>query len=437
VPEAALEALCTTALALGIDSLRAPLLALRAARAAAALDARDEVDADDLTLAARLVLAPRATRVPTAASADDDEVDEAGEADEAADPPPQQAQTPQASELSPENRQDLEDSSELDQDEQPPALSPEMLDAIVLEAARAAIPEGLLQQLGAERAMAQSRGKSGGRTGAERAGRQRGRPVGSRPGLPRDGARLAVIDTLRAAAPWQRLRQQATPAALASAKSLSTPRPRGARVQVRASDFRVMRLQERAQTTTVFAVDASGSSALHRLAEAKGAVELLLAECYVRRDQVAVVAFRGRGAEVLLAPTRSLARARRELSGLPGGGGTPLSQGIETAAMVADGLARKGGTPIVVLLTDGKANVAHDGTGGRAQALTDAREAAQRLRLAGHACMLIDTSPRPSSDAQDLAQRMGAAYIALPHADAAALSRSVQAASRAVTGSAT
>lgn len=246
-----------------------------------------------------------------------------------------------------------------------------------------------------------------------------------------------MIDTLRAAAPWQRLRQQVTPAALFATKSLSTPRPRGARVQVRASDFRVMRLQERAQTTTVFAVDASGSSALHRLAEAKGAVELLLAECYVRRDQVAVVAFRGRGAEVLLAPTRSLARARRELSGLPGGGGTPLSQGIETATMVAEGLARKGGTPIVVLLTDGKANVAHDGTGGRAQALTDAREAAQRMRLAGHACMLIDTSPRPSSDAQDLAQRMGAAYIALPHADAAALSRSVQAASRAVTGSAT
>ena len=431
VPEVALEALCTTALALGIDSLRAPLMALRAARAAAALDARDEVDADDLTLAARLVLAPRATRVPAAASADDDQAEEADKADSPADSPPQEAQTPQASDLSPEDRQDLDDSEERDQDEQPAALSPEMLDAIVLEAARAAIPEGLLQQLGAERAMAQSRGKGGGRTGAERAGRQRGRPVGSRPGLPRDGARLAVIDTLRAAAPWQRLRQQTMPA------SSSTPRPRGARVQVRASDFRVMRLQERAQTTTVFAVDASGSSALHRLAEAKGAVELLLAECYVRRDQVAVVAFRGRGAEVLLAPTRSLARARRELSGLPGGGGTPLSQGIETATMVAEGLARKGGTPIVVLLTDGKANVAHDGTGGRAQALTDAREAAQRMRLAGHACMLIDTSPRPSSDAQDLAQRMGAAYIALPHADAAALSRSVQAASRAVTGSAT
>jgi magnesium chelatase subunit D len=96
-------------------------------------------------------------------------------------------------------------------------------------------------------------------------------------------------------------------------------------VQVRASDFRVMRRQERSQTTTVFAIDASGSSALHRLAEAKGAVELLLAECYVRRDQVAVVAFRGRGAEVLLAPTRSLTRAKRSLAGLPPGGRVGMS----------------------------------------------------------------------------------------------------------------
>jgi magnesium chelatase subunit D len=99
-------------------------------------------------------------------------------------------------------------------------------------------------------------------------------------------------------------------------------------------------------------------------------------------------------------------------------------------------MALKGGTPIVVLLTDGKANVAHDGTGGRAQALADAREAAQRLRLAGHACLLIDTSTRPSADAEDLARRMGAAYIPLPQADAVSMSRSVQAATRAALGSA-
>ena len=423
VPDEAIEALCNTAAALGIQSLRAPLLALRAACAAAALDERETLEAEDLALAARLVLAPRATQWPAPAQPEAESPEDPSES-----PQPQAGQDASSSqpESQPEGQREdrLPPSNDDPPDDQAPSeLTAEMLDALVLEAARAAIPEGLLQQLRAGQTMRAARGRSGGRAGATRSSRQRGRPVGSRAGLPRDGARLAVIDTLRAAAPWQRLRAAAQPAP----PPVSRPR-----VQVRASDFRVMRLQERSQTTTVFAVDASGSSALHRLAEAKGAVELLLAECYVRRDQVAVVAFRGRAAEVLLAPTRSLARARRELSGLPGGGGTPLSQGIDAAAALADAMARKGGTPIVVLLTDGKANVAHDGTGGRAQAQADAREAAQRLRLAGHAALLIDTSPRPSSDAQELARCMGVAYIPLPQADAEDMSRSVQAATRAV-----
>jgi hypothetical protein len=111
---------------------------------------------------------------------------------------------------------------------------------------------------------------------------------------------------------------------------------RGKRVLVRADDFHVRRFEQRRTTTTLFAVDASGSSALYRLAEAKGAVELLLAECYVRRDQVAVLTFRGQGAELLLPPTRSLVRAKRALAGMPGGGGTPLAAGLDAVAQLAD-----------------------------------------------------------------------------------------------------
>lgn len=426
----AIEVLCQTALVLGIESLRAPQLALHAARAAAALDGRDHLEPDDLSLAVRLVFAPRATRWPQA-SADDSPPDRTEDGpqdaqDDASQTPREDAaQDPLRDTSAPGSEPPPEPSdAPADEPESAPApITRDMLEAIVLEAARAALPAGLLEQLTAERAMQQARGGSAGRTGALRPGRQRGRPLGSRPGWPRDGARLALIDTLRAAAPWQRLR----------APAAASPSSGSARIRIRASDFRVQRLQERAQTTTVFVVDASGSSALHRLAEAKGAVELLLAECYVRRDQVAVVAFRGRGAEVLLAPTRALARARRALSGLPGGGGTPLSQGIERATLLADGLAREGGRPMVVLLTDGKANVAHDGTGGRTRAAADAKDAAHRMRLAGHACLLIDTSPRPSPDAEALAGHMNAAYLALPQADARSLSRSVQAATRSIS----
>ena len=134
---------------------------------------------------------------------------------------------------------------------------------------------------------------------------RRGKPLGARRGDLRRGARLDVLATLRAAAPWQPLRRREQAATVA-------------RVLVRRDDFRMKRFRERTETTAIFAVDASGSSALHRLAEAKGAVELLLAQCYVRRDRVALLAFRGRGSELLLSPTRSLVRAKRSLAGLPG-----------------------------------------------------------------------------------------------------------------------
>jgi magnesium chelatase subunit D len=165
---------------------------------------------------------------------------------------------------------------------------------------------------------------------------------------------------------------------------------------------------------------------LHRLAEAKGAVELLLADCYVRRDQVAVIAFRGRSAELLLPPTRSLVRAKRSLSGLPGGGGTPLAAAIDAAAELADGIRRKGQSPVIVLLTDGRANVARDGSGGRERAQADAMASATRLRLLEAAVLLIDTSPQPQREAAQLALALRARYLPLPYAGAAAMSHAVR-----------
>ncbi|TVQ85178.1 MAG: VWA domain-containing protein, partial [Chromatiaceae bacterium] len=203
----------------------------------------------------------------------------------------------------------------------------------------------------------------------------------------------------------------------------------GVRVEVRHDDFRVTRYRQRSETTTIFVVDASGSAALHRLAEAKGAVELLLADCYVRRDRVAMVAFRGPSAELLLPPTRSLVRAKRGLAGLPGGGGTPLAAGIDAAIELADGVRRRGGTPVIVLLTDGRANVNRAGIGGRAQATEDALSAARALRAVDLKALVVDMSPRPRPEAETLAREMGAVYLPLPHADASALSGAVKAVS--------
>jgi magnesium chelatase subunit D len=279
----------------------------------------------------------------------------------------------------------------------------------LIDATQAALPAGLLAAL-----LSGEAARSAGRVGALSASPRSGRPVGSRAGTPRGGARLNLIDTLRAAAPWQRLRAASAP-----------PGPQ--RVHVRGSDLRIARLQQRAATATLFVIDASGSSALHRLAEAKGAVNLLLAECYVRRDQVGVIAFRGRKAELLLPPTRSLVRAKRSLAELPGGGGTPLAAGLQTALGMAAQVRRAGAVPVVVLLTDGRANVALDGGPGRARAEADALQMARLLRGAGLSALLVDTSPQPSVAAQRLAQAMDAPYRTLPHAGAVELSTAVRA----------
>ena len=221
-----------------------------------------------------------------------------------------------------------------------------------------------------------ARGRRAGRVAARRAKparcknpTRRGRPNGVLRGELRSGAKLNVIETLRAAAPWQPLRRREAD------EVRWRTRPR---ILIRKDDFRITRFKQRSETTTIFVVDASGSAALHRLAEAKGAVELLLADCYIRRDQVALIAFRGDAAELLLPPTRSLARAKRSLAGLPGGGGTPLAAGLDAAFALADLIRRKGQTPTVILLTDGRANIARDGAQGRPRAEEDAMSAARQ-----------------------------------------------------------
>ena len=414
IDDEAVQALCAAALALGIDSLRASLFAVRVARAAAALAGSNTVEEEHTGVAARLVLAPRATRLPPAAPPENEAQDTPAENQEPPEPVPEPPSEPDSPDAENKDESHADGDQEETQNEDPGL--PENLAELVLEAAQAAIPSGLLASLKIGQ-LQRAKTPTSGSAGALQKNALRGRPVGARKGEPRSGQRINVLETLRAAAPWQKLRRRQ--------QALSDGQKQ--RIVVRKEDFHVTRFRQSGQTTTVFVVDASGSSALHRLAEAKGAVELLLADCYVRRDSVAVLAFRGQTAELILPPTRSLARAKRSLAGLPGGGGTPLSHAIDASMLLADQLRKKGETPIVVLLTDGKGNIARDGRPGRAQAAADALASATEMRLRGFSTLLVDTSPQAQEAAKNLAKAMGAQYLALPYAGANSLNQAVRA----------
>ena len=383
IDEAITEAICDAAQSLGVGSARATLFTLRAARAHAALHGRSTVATEDAAAAARLVLSPRALTVPAEASKE----------------PPPDADLATAP---PDDRP--RDDSPDDTTEEPsePASDAE----IVIAAIKAALPDDLLAQvvMRNQATAGQTRGRG---SGSAAKSARRGRPLGSRGGALRAGDRLNLVDTLRAAAPWQRLRRDDAPTS---------------RIQVRREDFRIRRFVSRLESTTIFAVDASGSTAFQRLAEAKGAVELLLAKAYISRARVALIAFRGAGAEVLLPPTRSLARAKNRLAELPGGGGTPLAAGVDAALALAQAERAKDHTPLLVFLTDGRANVGRDPAKGRAGAEADALAAAAGVAAAGIAAVYVDTSPRPQPDGDRFARAMDAVYAPLPYVDAGAVS---------------
>ncbi len=368
----------SVAMACGIDSARATLFALRAARAHAVLMGRDTVSDDDLSIACSMTLSHRATQIPESSPTEDK-----------LPPAPDQQQG--------EAEAETEDSA----DDIPQDM---MLDAI-----RALIPDDLLARLAAQKARA---GRGDG-TGAARQGNRRGRPLPSRPGRLQDGGRIDVVATLRAAAPWQTIRRQESGRA---------------GLHIRSSDIHIKRYAEQADRLLIFAVDASGSSALARLAEAKGAVEMLLVQAYVRRDHVALIAFRGTGAEVLLPPTRSLVQTKRRLAALPGGGGTPLAAGLDAALTLGIQAARRGMTPTICILTDGRANIDRKGCADRLQAATDGQTAARQIRAANLDAIVIDTGNRPSDALRQLAQTLAAPYLAMPRADATRLSTAVSAA---------
>ncbi len=409
-----IQAITQMAQAMGIASLRGPLACVRLACVLAALRESAAVEDVDLGRAARLCLTPRATQMPAPPEqeAPPEQPPEPPAEPPDDEPPPEDEPAPPDNEPPPPEQ--APDSPEED-------TPPQDLGEMLLEAALASLPPDVLAQLASTRAT-QIRGGGQSRSGEVRQSRSRGSPLPPRPGLPRQGARLHVLATLGHAAPRQKLRSSS---ALAVSAQALTPR-----LKIRAEDFHIHRYAERTQTCLIFAIDASGSAALHRLAEAKGAVELLLAQSYSRRDQVCVVGFRGSQAEVLLPPTKSLVRAKRSLAGLPGGGGTPLPHAIKLALELALQQRRLGVSPSLVMLCDGRANVSLQGSGGRAQALQESLSWANAWRAQELPSIWIDTSARPEPQAEQIALAMGSRYVPLPQANSQRMAQVVQAAAR-------
>ena len=373
---------CAVAMAFGIGSLRTSLQAVAVARAAAAFGGRTSVTSEDANTAVRLVLGPKARQIPEL----QDDPGQRAEDDQAPPPEPNKA------------------------DDATPDTEPDGSEDRLVNADTAAIPPDLLRLLASQGGVKCPTGS--GRAGVRQRSKNRGRRAGSQPGELNSGVRVDLAATLRAAAPWQALRRRQS--------------KRHDRLEIRREDIRIMRFKTPAETATIFVVDASGSSALHRLGEAKGAIELMLADCYARRDSVALISFRGKKADVLLTPTRSLVRAKRNLAALPGGGGTPLASAIDAASELGGSVRRRGQSPVVVFLTDGRANVARDGSGSRAKGLDEAHQAARGFRTSGLNALLIDTSPQPKPEALEIANAMGARYLPLPHAGAEAISHAVR-----------
>ncbi len=361
--------------ALGVQGHRADLFAIRVARASAALGLRDEVQREDLELAARLVLLPRATRHPdTTHSA----------------PPPE----PPASETPPppDPNDEIEPDSDSVPSEDQLELAEEVLDSLAVD-----LPDALSSLSFAR----QRSGRSGSR-GATSG--QRGRHVSSVPGLPR-GQRLDVIATLRAAARWQRVR---------------TRRRHG--IMLTSDDFRIKKYRSKAGALFIFAVDASGSMALNRMRQAKGAVHALLEQAYVNRDRVALLAFRGDEANLLLPPTGSVELLRRAVDQLPTGGGTPIAASLVASLEVADQAKRRGfGNIVLVMLTDGRANVGLKTD--RAGVDAEVKQLARSVAETGIRSLVIDTqrSFLSQGNATQLARALGGDYLYLPNAQGTAI----------------
>ena len=227
---------------------------------------------------------------------------------------------------------------------------------------------------------------------------------------------LALVDTLRAAAPYQRLRaatKMEQEKLSIQSQQLEHQDGKELSIVIKPQDYRRKAREKRIGAYQLFVVDASGSmAARHRMEATKAAILSLLRDSYVHRDSVGLIAFRKESAEVLLPFTRSVERAERLLASMPTGGKTPLAHGLRIAYTMCDRLLRshKAERIQIICITDGRAT-----SGDSEDPVAESKQWARILGTLPVDCIVIDTETGfiKLGLAKELCKLMNGSYYAM------------------------
>ena len=380
---------------------RAEIYLLETARALAALAGRTYILPQDMDDAAQLVLVHRMRKPPeqqeeqqenTEQEPEEDNLENQDDESQDNDDDDCQLPPPPSNEDEDNGQDDDDDDNEREDEDNPPdenQLAPEERIADIDKHFK--MPKMLLD-LGKNRAIRRGSGKRS----TTRTDYKQGRYV--RAELPKGKVEdLAFDATIRAAAPMQKLRED-----------------NGCALNIKSEDMRQKVREKRIGNTFLFAVDASGSmGARERMRAVKGAIFYMLQEAYQKRDRVGMIAFRRQAAELLLPITRSVDMAQKCLAQMPTGGKTPLADGLSKALLTLSLLNKrdKEMEPVLILLTDGRANAVAEGDDPIASAL----KMAEKIREAKITALVIDTESGfiKLGLAKKIAAAMGASYYTL------------------------